>query len=65
MLRIDLRPGESVKIGDNVILTLEEKSGRAARIAFQADQSVPIVRVQQKSSAAQLMKNGIGAVPAA
>ncbi len=46
MLRIDLKPGESVRIGDNCVITLEEKAGKAARIAFQADRSVPIERVK-------------------
>lgn len=58
MLRIDLKPGESVRIGDNCVITLEEKSGKAARIAFQADRSVPIVKVQGRT-AADLMKGGI------
>lgn len=57
-LRLDLKPGESVRVGDAVI-TLEEKSGKAARIAFKADRSVPISKVQ-KRTAADMMKEGIG-----
>ena len=61
MLKLELRVGESVKIGDAVI-TLEDKSGRLARLAIQAPQSVPIVRVQQ-TMATHLAKHGIGALP--
>lgn len=56
-LRLDLKPGESIRVGDAVI-TLEDKSGRAARISVQADRSVPISRVQ-KERAADLLKGGI------
>lgn len=45
MLRLDLKPGESVRIGSFATITLEDKSGKSARIAFQADRSVPITRV--------------------
>ena len=62
MLKLELRPGESVKIGDAVV-TLEDKSGKVARLAIQADKSVPIVRVQQPMSAAHFAKGGIGSMP--
>lgn len=58
MLRLDLKPGESVRIGDSIVITLEEKSGKAARIAFQADRSVAISKIQ-KRTAADMMKGGI------
>lgn len=45
MLRIDMKPGEGVKIGDYATITLEEKSGKAARLAIEADRSIPITRV--------------------
>ncbi len=61
MLKLELRVGESVKIGD-AIVTLEDKSGRIARLAIQADKSVPIHRVQA-TTAAHLAKNGIAALP--
>ncbi|KDR25957.1 carbon storage regulator [Caballeronia zhejiangensis] len=51
MLKIDLKPGESVEIGSGIIVTLEEKSGQLARLAFQAPKSVPIKRVQSASPA--------------
>ena len=62
MLKIELRVGESVRIGD-AIVTLEDKSGRVARLSIQADKSVPIHRVQA-SMASLLAKNGIGALQA-
>lgn len=52
MLKIELRPGESISIGDSIV-TLEEKSGQVARLAVKADQSVPVRRVQPQSSAVQ------------
>lgn len=58
-LRLDLKPGESVKIGDYAVITLEDKSGKTARIAFEADRSVPISRVQKQSSAADYLKGGM------
>lgn len=59
-LRMDLKPGESVRIGDGIVITLEDKSGKVARIAFQADRSVPISKVKA-STAAEAMRSGLGA----
>ena len=53
MLKIDLRPGESLSIGD-AIVTLESKSGQVARLAVQADKSIPVQRVQAGHSVAQV-----------
>jgi len=61
LLKLELRVGESVKIGDAVV-TLEDKSGRIARLAIEADKSVPIQRVAA-TTAAHLAKNGIAALP--
>lgn len=61
MLRLDLKPGESVKIGNVAVITLEEKSGKTARVAFQADRSVPITRVRAEEKADQT--RGILGVP--
>ena len=61
MLKIELRVGESVKIGDAVV-TLDEKSGWVARLSIEAAKSVPIHRVQS-TTAAHFAKNGIGALP--
>lgn len=49
-LKLEVRPGESITIGDGVIVTLEEKSGQIARLSFQADRSIPIKRVEQGGS---------------
>lgn len=57
-LRLDLKPGESVKIGDYAVITLEEKSGKAARIAFKADRSVPISKVKG-STPAESLRQGL------
>ena len=60
MLTIDIKVGESIRIGDATI-TLEEKSGKIARLSIEADKSVPIHRVQS-TSMAQIAKAGIGAL---
>lgn len=62
MLRLDLKPGESVKIGEGpnaVVITLEDKSGRNARVAFDADRSVKIARVKEDSTPAQFLRQGL------
>lgn len=46
-LKLEVRPGETITIGDNVTVTLEEKSGQVARLSFEADRNIPI----RKSSA--------------
>ena len=64
MLRLDIKLGESVRIGEGanaVTITLEEKSGRSARIAFDADRSVKITRVQDEKTPAQFLRNGLSA----
>lgn len=61
MLRIDLSPGESVTIGGFATVTLEQKSGGRARLAFQADRSIPIKRVPEGRSAAMIAsEHGLG-----
>lgn len=46
-LYLDLRVGESVDIDNGrVVVTLHEKSGQRARLAFDADKSVHIERVK-------------------
>lgn len=63
MLVLDLKVGESIKIGDAVI-TLEEKSGKNARLLINADKSIPVKRIQS-STMAQIAKGGIGSLAVA
>lgn len=58
MLKLDLSPGESVRIGDDVIVTLEKKTGQVARLAFDADKSIPIRRIEPEQPKRQMF--GIG-----
>lgn len=44
MLVISVRPGERIKIGDNVWLMLTRVSGDAAKLGFEAPPDVNIVR---------------------
>lgn len=62
MLKMDLKPGESIRVGD-AIITLEEKSGRVARIAFRADKDVPIRRVGQGRAARAAAETGLTGMP--
>lgn len=62
MLKLELRVGDSVRIGDAVV-TLEDKSGRAARLSIKAPESMPIRKIQQ-TTPAMLAKGGIGPMPA-
>jgi sRNA-binding carbon storage regulator CsrA len=61
LLKLELRVGESVRIGGAVI-TLEDKSGKIARLAIQADKSIPIQRIEAPTMASHLVKHGIGAL---
>lgn len=58
MLTIELLPGDSVRIGEYAVVTLEEKSGRRARIAFDADRSIPIKRISSSVSESKLAAAG-------
>lgn len=62
MLVLDVKVGDSIRIGDAVV-TLVDKSGKVARLSIEASKDVPIKRVQA-NGAAQFAKNGIGMVPA-
>lgn len=62
MLILELKVGESVKIGDATV-TLDDKSGRVARLSIEAPKSVPITR-QQQVTAAQLAKSGLSPLSA-
>lgn len=48
MLKLDLQVGESVKIGSDIVITLEKKTGQVARLSFEADRSIPIRRIERE-----------------
>lgn len=54
MLKIDMRPGESITVGSAVI-TLESKSGQVARLSVMADKSIPVHRVVEQGSVAKMV----------
>lgn len=54
MLKIDLRPGEKLRIGDAVI-TLEQKSGQLARLVIDADKSIPVRKESEPNAAIRLI----------
>lgn len=59
MLNIELKVGESVRIGNYATVTLEDKSGQRARLSFKADKSIPITRVREASTGAIAAQQGI------
>lgn len=63
LLKIELRAGESVSIGELATITLESKSGKVARIAIEADKSIPVNRVGKATMADHVAKFGIGGKP--
>lgn len=54
LMRIDLKPGEKIQIGDATIL-LEQKSGQLARIVVDADRSIPVKKVAEESPGIRLI----------
>ena len=62
-LKIDLKPNESVTIGDNIVVTLEEKSGQIARLSSEAPTSVRIKRVEPATPANVAASYGLGMKP--
>ena len=50
MLKLDLKIGDSFRIGDYATVRLEEKSGKIARLSIEADKSIPIIRASQHSA---------------
>jgi hypothetical protein len=63
VLKIELRPGEAVSIGDFAVITLEEKSGKIARFAIEAEKSVQVQRVNKPSAAQFAAEGGITGKP--
>ena len=47
MMHVDLKIGESIKIGE-AILKLDDKSGKVVRLSIDADRAIPIQRVKMK-----------------
>lgn len=41
-MKIDVRVGESLAIGEGIILTLEKKSGQLARLSVRADPGMKV-----------------------
>jgi len=50
MLNIDLRPGESIQIGDFAVVTLVQKSGSKARLSVDADKSIGVDKLSNAAT---------------
>lgn len=59
MLNLDMKPGDTISIGGIATVTLVEKSGRYAKLAIEADRSVPIKRVQKTTAAEIAAQQGL------
>lgn len=49
MMHVDLKIGESIKIGQ-ATLTLDDKSGKVVRLSIDADRAIPIQRVKNEKT---------------
>lgn len=58
-LKLEVRPGETITIGDDVTVTLEEKSGQVARLSFEAPRSIPISKAREPDERIAAME-GLG-----
>lgn len=56
---IELRVGESLAISGGVIVTLLEKSGQRARLAFIAPDHVKVTKGQKARAGVEQAKNGL------
>lgn len=57
MIKIDLKVGEKLQIGD-ATLVLEQKSGQLARLVIDADKSVPVKKIGQSASVRVMAERG-------
>lgn len=61
MMKIDLKPGEKIDIGDNISIILETKSGKVARLSIDAPKETPINHKKGRSSVVEhAAKLGLG-----
>ena len=59
MLTLNVRIGETVRIGDSATVTVEQKSGQSVRLIFDADKSVPITIVDPTKKAVSWGLTGV------
>jgi len=60
MLVLSRKPGESIRIGDNIVLTIVEQEGKSIRIGITAPKIIPVhreeiykrIEIENKSSVA-------------
>lgn len=63
MLRIDLKIGQTIKIGEGITITLDDKSGKTAKLAIEADPSIRVERVAQAQPVPHVAAMGITGKP--
>lgn len=61
MLILTRRVGESIKIGDNVVVTVLNKSGNQVKIGIEAPKSVNVVRTELLAPNAESIGAPVGA----
>lgn len=59
-LYLDLKPGDILDVDSSrVMITLEEKTGSVMRVKVDADRSIPVKKVSQKTSRHVASMNGL------
>ena len=56
MMHVDLKVGESIKVGD-AVLKLVIKSGQVVRLSIDADKTIPIQRVNNEKPNSLIAKD--------
>lgn len=64
MLVLTRKPGQSIHIGDGVVVTVTEVRGDQVRLAIAADRSVPVHRSEVLAAIADANRAAVGPIPA-
>ncbi len=56
-LAVELAPGQSISIGDGILLTIEKKTGKVARIRITAPSDIKIGRREIDPGLREVMRN--------
>lgn len=62
MLVLSRKPGEQIRVGDNITITVVEVRGNRVKIGIEAPRSVGVVRSELEFHAAPAGRNGTGLV---
>ena len=60
MLALKMRIGESFRIGDFAVVTVQGRDGNTVKLTVDADKSIPVRRVESSTQAQLAGKMGLG-----